>query len=345
MVIASIFLVSVIFFIIFVVFKLDETLINQNNKVKQLNQEIENLESNKDNIKDEIRKCEEIKQVYTEQIEYLKIEESNYDDNIKKLNNTINGLEEKIELEQSNLDNLHKNLKIQKDTSKEAFENWFDVLYKDYSDKKVEYETLVNNLNEAYSNQQNKILLEIEKTRKELDSIKHTRDAAIEAARLDKKIQENLSDYCLTLSQSDIEDIHRLEEVKKLLHNKRVLSMLIWQTYISKPFKTLITKILNSSSPVIGIYKITNTITGESYIGQSVNISDRFCEHAKCGLGIDTPAGNKLYKSMQEYGIQNFSWQVIEKCKREELNEKEKFFINLYNAVDFGLNSSKGIGK
>lgn len=308
-----------------------QSIINKNKEVQKLDKEIDDLSTTLHRTLDSLKNIEN--EINTN------IETKN------TLEQEISNKETQIKMQQEHLDALNKNLKIQKDTSKEAFENWFDVLYKDYSDKKVEYETLVNNLNEAYSNQQNKILSEIEKTRKELDSIKHTRDAAIEAARLDKKIQENLSDYCLTLSQSDIEDIHRLEEVKKLLHNKRVLSMLIWQTYISKPFKTLIAKILNNSSPVIGIYKITNTITGESYIGQSVNISDRFCEHAKCGLGIDTPAGNKLYKSMQEYGIQNFSWQVIEKCKREELNEKEKFFINLYNAVEFGLNSSKGISK
>lgn len=308
-----------------------QSIINKNKEVQKLDKEIDDLSTTLHRALDSLKNIEN--EINTN------IETKN------TLEQEISNKETQIKMQQEHLDALNKNLKIQKDTSKEAFENWFDVLYKDYSDKKVEYETLVNNLNEAYSNQQNKILSEIEKTRKELDSIKHTRDAAIEAARLDKKIQENLSDYCLTLSQSDIEDIHRLEEVKKLLHNKRVLSMLIWQTYISKPFKTLIAKILNSSSPVIGIYKITNIITGESYIGQSVNISDRFCEHAKCGLGIDTPAGNKLYKSMQEYGIQNFSWQIIEKCKREELNEKEKFFINLYNAVEFGLNSSKGIGK
>lgn len=308
-----------------------QSIINKNKEVQKLDKEIDDLSTTLHRALDSLKNIEN--EINTN------IETKN------TLEQEISNKETQIKMQQEHLDALNKNLKIQKDTSKEAFENWFDVLYKDYSDKKVEYETLVNNLNEAYSNQQNKILSEIEKTRKELDSIKHTRDAAIEAARLDKKIQENLSDYCLVLSQSDIEDIHRLEEVKKLLHNKRVLSMLIWQTYISKPFKTLIAKILNSSSPVIGIYKITNTITGESYIGQSVNISDRFCEHAKCGLGIDTPAGNKLYKSMQEYGIQNFSWQVIEKCKREELNEKEKFFINLYSAVEFGLNSSKGISK
>ena len=340
-----IFLVGVALFIIIVVFKLDETLINQNNKVKQLNREIENLESNKDNIKDEISKCEKIKQVYTEQIEYLKTEESNYDDNVKELHNIIDKLEEQIELKQSNLDSLHKSLKSQQDVSKEAFSNWFDILSHDYEEKEKEYDLLTDNLKKAYSLQQDKILAEIDEINAELDKIKKTRDAAIAAARKDQEIKENLSDYCIKLSINDIEDIKRLEEVKKIIHNQRVLSMLIWQTYISKPLKALAAKVLNSTSPVMGIYKITNIITDECYIGQSVNIAERFVEHAKCGLGIDTPAGNKLYKSMQEYGIHNFSWQLIEVCKREELNEKEKFFINLYNAVEFGLNSSKGIGK
>ena len=340
-----IFLVGIALFIIVVVFKLDETLINQNNKVKQLNQEIKNLESDKDIVKDEIKNFEKIKQVYTEQIEYLKIEESNYDDNVRELHNIIDKLEEQIELKQSNLDSLHKSLKSQQDVSKEAFSNWFDILSHDYEEKEKEYDLLTDNLKKAYSLQQDKILAEIDKVNAELDKIKKTRDAAIAAARKDQEIKENLSDYCIKLSINDIEDIKRLEEVKKIIHNQRVLSMLIWQTYVSKPLKALAAKVLNSTSPVMGIYKITNTITDECYIGQSVNIAERFVEHAKCGLGIDTPAGNKLYKSMQEYGIHNFSWQLIEVCKREELNEKEKFFINLYNAVEFGLNSSKGIGK
>jgi len=37
---------------------------------------------------------------------------------------------------------------------------------------------------------------------------------------------------------------------------------------------------------ICGIYKITNLLTNECYIGQSVNISDRWKQHCKCGLGI-----------------------------------------------------------
>ena len=46
---------------------------------------------------------------------------------------------------------------------------------------------------------------------------------------------------------------------------------------------------------------------------------------------------------MQEDGINNFSWELIEKCPREQLNEKEKYYIELYDAYNFGYNSNTGI--
>ena len=48
---------------------------------------------------------------------------------------------------------------------------------------------------------------------------------------------------------------------------------------------------------------------------------------------------------MQEYGMWNFSWELIEQCPREQLNEKEKYYIDLYMTNDFGYNSNKGVGK
>ena len=118
--------------------------------------------------------------------------------------------------------------------------------------------------------------------------------------------------------------------------------MLIWSTYYQKELKSLSANILGTSIKT-GIYKITNIITGEVYIGQAVDIAKRWTEHAKHGLGIDTPAGNKLYKSMQEYGLHSFSWELLEECESKLLNEKERFYIDLYQSVDFGYNSNKGV--
>ena len=96
---------------------------------------------------------------------------------------------------------------------------------------------------------------------------------------------------------------------------------------------------------VSGVYKITNQETGECYIGQAVDVAKRWKDHAKCGLGIDTPVNNKLYKAIQEYGIWNFSWELLEKCDKELLNEKEKYYIELYDSKNYGYNSSIGIKK
>ena len=118
--------------------------------------------------------------------------------------------------------------------------------------------------------------------------------------------------------------------------------MLIWSTYFQKDMTALCNRVLGLTT-VTGIYKITNQQSGKCYIGQSVDISKRWKEHAKCGLGIDTPAGNKLYKEMQEVGIWNFSWELLEACSRADLNEKERFYIDLYKSKDYGYNTVKGV--
>lgn len=77
------------------------------------------------------------------------------------------------------------------------------------------------------------------------------------------------------------------------------------------------------------------------YIGQAKNIRERFREHLKCGLGIDTPAANKLYQAMLQEGIDNFTFELLEECAAVNLNEKESFYIDLYNSYDYGYNSNR----
>ena len=69
----------------------------------------------------------------------------------------------------------------------------------------------------------------------------------------------------------------------------------------------------------------------------------RWFEHCKHGLSIDTPQGNKLYKAMQDYGLEHFSFELLEECPAEKLNEKERYFIELYAADTLGYNSVKGV--
>ena len=129
--------------------------------------------------------------------------------------------------------------------------------------------------------------------------------------------------------------------MKIKLHTPRILSMLIWSTYIRDKMNILCNNVLGTSV-VTGIYKITNLTNNMCYIGQAVDVGKRWKDHAKCGLDIDRPQGNKLYQAMIEDDIWNFSWELLEVCSRSELNEKEKFYIDLYNSCSYGYNSTKG---
>ena len=96
---------------------------------------------------------------------------------------------------------------------------------------------------------------------------------------------------------------------------------------------------------ICGIYKITNLLTEQCYIGQSVNISDRWKQHCKCGLGIEASATNVLYNSMQRDGVWNFSFELLEECSRDLLNKKEAFWIDTYSSNIYGLNTNAGVKK
>lgn len=101
---------------------------------------------------------------------------------------------------------------------------------------------------------------------------------------------------------------------------------------------------------MIGIYKITNQVNKKVYIGQSVDIIKRYQEHLRAGQpdkyshkndrDIKTP----LHLAIQKYGVENFSLTILEECLKEELNDKEKYWITKYqsNNQKYGYNIQPG---
>ena len=283
--------------------------------VHQLNQEVDN-------------KNQELLQLNKE----LETNKTILDNNIKEKKEQLNDIQ----------NNISKTIDSQKELSQKAFENYCEVLDNQYKEYEEEYKIYQENLETSYSNKQLELMRALDETRAELDKIKATRTAAIQAQTREKEIEDKLSFYCLTIAETELRDIAVLESIKSKLVNPRILSMLIWQTYWQKPLNRLIADVVGTGT-MSGIYKITNVKTKECYIGQAVSISDRFKQHCKAACGIDTPAGNKLYKAMQEYGIQNFSWEVLESVPAIQLNEKEAYYINLYDSKNYGYNSNIGI--
>lgn len=78
---------------------------------------------------------------------------------------------------------------------------------------------------------------------------------------------------------------------------------------------------------MIGIYKITNKLTGKSYVGQSIHCGERFDQH--CG-------GNSqlIDKAIKENGIENFTFEILKTIDNEdELNYWEDYYIIEYNTM------------
>lgn len=94
---------------------------------------------------------------------------------------------------------------------------------------------------------------------------------------------------------------------------------------------------------MIGIYKITNQINNKSYIGQSTCIEKRWKKHIKVANSPSDPGYDyPLYRAIRKYGIDNFSFEIVEECLQEELNEKEYYWIKHYQTIDSGYNQKEG---
>jgi hypothetical protein len=86
---------------------------------------------------------------------------------------------------------------------------------------------------------------------------------------------------------------------------------------------------------MIGIYKITSP-SGKIYIGQSINIKNRFNQYKRLYSVKNQP---KLYDSFKEYGINNHIFEIIQECNIELLNEQERYWQDFYDVLENGLNS------
>lgn len=82
-----------------------------------------------------------------------------------------------------------------------------------------------------------------------------------------------------------------------------------------------------------GIYKITSP-SGKVYIGQSKNILIRFNSYKK----KDCKRQKFLYRSFVKYGVSNHTFEVIEECSIDLLNELERYWQEYYNVLNNGLN-------
>lgn len=90
-----------------------------------------------------------------------------------------------------------------------------------------------------------------------------------------------------------------------------------------------------------GIYKCTCLSNGRSYIGQTCSLFKRKNDHIN-RLKNNKHYNKHLQRAWNKYGEENFIWEVLEICPVEQLNEREKYWIEYYDAFKTGFNQTSG---
>ena len=85
-----------------------------------------------------------------------------------------------------------------------------------------------------------------------------------------------------------------------------------------------------------GIYKITNLKNNLVYIGQTVNFGIRRRDHWSDKTNDD------LHNDIQKLGREYFKFEIIEKCDVDQLDEREKYWIEYYDSYNMGYNNTEG---
>lgn len=167
----------------------------------------------------------------------------------------------------------------------------------------------------------------------------------LQKQRAQAKNQEDFNArHSIEIDDEDKQEVLVIEDVAKCIRHKELLRKLIWTTFYQKPLQEL-RKLLEVDKKT-GIYKITNKQTQQCYIGQAVDIGERWAQHVKTGLGILSSSylTNKFYKSLHKEGPEAFTFEVLEECDKDDLDSREKYYIDLFGANEYGYNSTKGNG-
>lgn len=99
---------------------------------------------------------------------------------------------------------------------------------------------------------------------------------------------------------------------------------------------------------MIGIYKYTNKINGNSYIGQSVNIEKRKKDHEYSAKNPNVGDYNSFFhQAIRKYGMENFDFEILiqldeNNYSKEQLNELEKYYISKFDTYKNGYNATPG---
>ena len=205
----------------------------------------------------------------------------------------------------------------------------------------IQYQELADSEMDNFIQQNDELSNKILEQENKLYELQQKVNSIVEANKRIELEKQQKNFYRLQLSELDIEEISKIRSIEPYLRQKEPLNKVIWKIYYEKPYTALIGRVIGNKK-ITGIYKITNLKNGMCYVGQSVDIAERWKQHIKRGIGADTVTQNKLYPAMLEQGVENFTFEILEECSGAQLTEREKFYTDFYKAQEFGYSIKKG---
>lgn len=197
----------------------------------------------------------------------------------------------------------------------------------------VDYENKMFEVKCKFEDEEKSLNGQIEQKRKEINSL-------IEQFKKDEEARKEADFYRIPISSAAKNDIDKLKGVAAQLNNPATLYKLIWKEYYENGFNAMIGRVLGDDKDSIGIYKITNIKNQMCYIGQTkAGFKNRWRTHAKRAVKAEDGTSNRLYQDMWENGLENYTFQIVEKCTTDKLTEREKFYIDFFNSKEWGFNS------
>lgn len=174
-----------------------------------------------------------------------------------------------------------------------------------------------------------------------INDYKARRDVINQEILRARAIEEQQDFYRVQLPESSKHDLEVLQSIRKELTKVDILDKLLYDNYIKKSVDEMVKRVLKGENPS-GIYKITRLKTGEIYIGKSVNVKDRWVQHAKSAFHCGTISHSILHTTMEKDGIENFTWELLEEVPKDKLGDRERYWIDFYDSKNYGLNEKAG---
>jgi len=149
----------------------------------------------------------------------------------------------------------------------------------------------------------------------------------------------------------DKEDADTLRRLCRGMRCENAVLKATYDVYVKPEVERLVRE--QGVSGISGIYRIWRKDGDRelSYIGQAVDVGERWKTHAKRAWGVDNTGRIKLYQAMMESGIEEWHWELVEAVPATVsgsgaigafLSEREKYWGGYYAVKEIGLNSKLG---